>query len=257
MPEIIKIALSTTFRFIHEPLGTTGQGSWQRFVARGEELEDLAARILLSEGGAFLVTGYRGVGKTTFVNRVVSQIGYYLPQAEPLIGPTQIVDIYLNLARPMTAVELMYYILRSLYSRLLQLDLLKQIDPVVRHELELAFMRTTVSFGYKASDQVEKSYGLSDMTVNLPYLNLMPKLAIGSKRTRGSAQELSYLAYDDRTAEHDLIHISRSLAKGYTPQQSRLRKVANRILRRKPQHVRLKLVFIFDELDKIDEGRMP
>jgi hypothetical protein len=59
----IGIDLLPSFRFIHEPLSAASTGDWNRFVGREVELQDLASRILLSEGGAFLVTGYRGVGK--------------------------------------------------------------------------------------------------------------------------------------------------------------------------------------------------
>src|SRR5688572_3269468 len=120
MAETLKIPLNTNFRFIHEPLGSTARDDWRRFVARENELDEILARILLSEGGAFLITGYRGVGKTTFVRRAVSDIERHLPQVLSAFGPTEIVDVYLNLARPVTAVELMHYVLRSLYNRLLQ-----------------------------------------------------------------------------------------------------------------------------------------
>src|SRR5688572_26749579 len=43
-------------------------------VGRDRELQALVHRILRSHGGSFLVTGYRGVGKTSFVNGVVRRL---------------------------------------------------------------------------------------------------------------------------------------------------------------------------------------
>jgi len=106
------IPLVRSFRFIHEPVGVT---TTSRFVGRRDDLESLAERILFSEGGSFLVTGYRGVGKTSFVNQVVRTLEDALPWAERNLGPTEIVDIYLNIARPVQPSELMHHIIRRLH----------------------------------------------------------------------------------------------------------------------------------------------
>ena len=95
MPGLLEIPLHRKFRFIHEPLGTSAP-EWQRFIGRDLELDELVVRILLSDGGAFLVAGYRGVGKTTFVNRVVGRIDEQLPRISEQIGPTEMVSVYLT-----------------------------------------------------------------------------------------------------------------------------------------------------------------
>src|SRR5215475_31066 len=113
----VTVPLLQSFRFVHEPIGFT---SGAQFVGRRNEMESLAERILFSEGGSFLVTGYRGVGKTSFVNQVIRKLEEALPWAKPLLGETEIVDIYLNVARPVQPSEIMHHIIRRLYDRLVE-----------------------------------------------------------------------------------------------------------------------------------------
>src|ERR1035441_10519688 len=101
------LPLKPSFRFVHEPLLTGGA---VEFVGRSEELKELTMRVLFSNGGSFLITGYRGVGKSSFVNQVLASIDRALLWAQPLIGPTRAITVQLSLARPLEPIELMYYI---------------------------------------------------------------------------------------------------------------------------------------------------
>src|SRR5262245_61720834 len=160
-PEAYAIPLNEEFRFVHEPLDCTAIAHLRRFVGRGSELDELVARIILSDGGAFLVTGYRGVGKSTFVNRVVHEVRTRLPELGPPVGTQHLVDVHLNVPRAMESVELMYHVLRGLYRRLSALNLLDVLDPAVRRDLELAFSRTSRSIALKTSNTIENTAGLS------------------------------------------------------------------------------------------------
>lgn len=250
----LKIPLKPSFRFIHEPLGATGEASFHRFVERKTDMEDLIPRILLSDGGAFLIAGYRGVGKTTFVNRVIEQIGVQLPGLEPLVGSSEVIDVYLNLTRPLSSVELMHLILRSLYIRLIEKNILKNLDRKVREDFDLAFRRTSMTVGYKTSDQTERTFGLTDMPLSVPQLGLSSKLTLSQKRNLSATRELSYLTYDDRAAEQDLIRITRLLSQGYVKPVRNTRDLVSLVRRGKLPKRRLKMIFVFDELDKIDAG---
>jgi serine/threonine-protein kinase len=95
---IHSIPLNAEFRFVHEPLDPASIGHERRFVGRDDELNELASRIVLSDGGAFLITGYRGVGKSTFVNRVLQQV---TPHLKNLQGPAiDLIDVHLNVPPP-------------------------------------------------------------------------------------------------------------------------------------------------------------
>jgi serine/threonine-protein kinase len=69
---------------------------------------------------------------------------------------------------------------------------------------------------------------------------------------RTSSRETTYLAYDDKAAEHDLIDLAQRLTRGYVEHVPTWRRWLRHV---EGRHVRLKLLFVFDELDKLDEGR--
>jgi hypothetical protein len=47
------------------------------------------------------------------VNQVVGKLKDAMQWAEATLGPMEVVDIYLNVARPLTSGELMHYIIRG------------------------------------------------------------------------------------------------------------------------------------------------
>jgi serine/threonine-protein kinase len=65
------IPLVDTFRFVHEPINELNS---DRFIGRHAELTAFVERVRFSDGGSFLVTGYRGVGKTSFINHALRQL---------------------------------------------------------------------------------------------------------------------------------------------------------------------------------------
>src|SRR5690242_12447349 len=72
----VAIPLRMNFRFGYEPIRDSNSG---RFVGRDRELTGLAERLEYSHGGSFLLTGYRGVGKTSFVNQVIKRLEERMP----------------------------------------------------------------------------------------------------------------------------------------------------------------------------------
>src|ERR1035437_9723819 len=72
----IGIPLNAGFRFVHEPIHMSIR---HRFGGRVAETEELVQRLQFSDGGSFLITGYRGVGKTSFVNQVIATLEQYRP----------------------------------------------------------------------------------------------------------------------------------------------------------------------------------
>lgn len=249
----MRIQLVDDFRFVHEPRGLDATPGRARVVARDSDAEALASRILLSDGGAFLITGYRGVGKTTFVNEVVGRVRDRLESGRMTGGTAHLLDVYLSLARPMTGVELMHHILRGLHDRLRRDRLLRRLAPGLREDIELAFMRTSTTLAYNKSESAEHSYSLGGLSAKLPFLGLAPSLDLGGKRSRGLSRQMTYLAYDDKAAEQDLIRIGRELTDGYETQAATLRRLA-RLFNATPRRLPIKVLFVFDELDKLERG---
>lgn len=244
------VPLRQTFRFIHEPVGVAPS---EQFVGRQNEIESLADRILFSEGGSFLVTGYRGVGKTSFVNQVIRKLGEDAPLAKPVLGDVEVVDVYLNVARPMQPSEMMHHVIRRMNERLIERGIYASLDDELRNALKLAYDRTSVNMARKVGEASEHSYGVNEAGIGGDLLKAAMKMSWTAKRSREENVETSYLGYDDKAAEHDIIRLSRRLLAGYAPAESRVARAWRRITRRPETRRRLKIIFVFDELDKLEE----
>lgn len=243
------IPLHTGFRFLHEPVGIEDS---TRFAGRDSDLDELAQRILFADGGAFLVTGYRGVGKTSYVNQVVRQIQRGLGWMIGERGPAALVNVHLSLARTFEPAELMHLIIRGLYERLGELGLLRLLPGDVRRDLADAYDRTCFNMTRKLGITSEFSMGAEAAPV--PTLGKFGiKLPFGYKRTASRMDEAQYLGYTDKAAEHDIIRLSRRLAEGCIVPSPRWRRIVDRLRRVPEVKFPLKLVFVFDELDKLTD----
>lgn len=244
------VPLIPTFRFIHEPVGMTASS---RFIGRQADLETLAERILFSEGGSFLVTGYRGVGKTSFVNQVIRTLESALPWAERTLGRTEIIDIYLNVARPIQPSEMMHHIIRRLYDRLNEKSIFQLLDHNLQAALTLAYHRTSVNMVRKQAESSERSFGFNEASLGTDWMKAAVKMSWNSKRSSTNNYEISYLGYDDKAAEHDVIAIARALSAGYVKPRTGWDRFKSLSTGTQLPRVRLKIVFVFDELDKLEE----
>ncbi|MBI3693414.1 MAG: protein kinase [Acidobacteria bacterium] len=234
----VVIPLKSGFRFLHEPIH---EPVAERFVGRQVELAALADRIQFSSGGSFLLTGYRGVGKTSFVNQVVR----LLEQRCPLL------DVQVSLARPLSAGELMHHIIRRLYERLHEKQMYSRLSAELQEELALAYQRTSVNMVRRTTEGWE---GAAELGVKVPRPTAVLEPTLKWKRSKIVDLQTSFLCYDDRAAEHDIVRISRRLAgDGLLARRTTLERLRDRLLGRPTQKVELKIVFVFDELDKIEE----
>jgi serine/threonine-protein kinase len=241
------VRLRPDFHFIHEPVSGT-----DHFAGRAGELDELIMRLLFSTGGSFLVTGYRGVGKTSFVNHVVRTLKRALPWANQHLGLTHIADVYLSLARPVEPAALMHYIVRRLHDRLCELDLFRLLPHKMQADLVTAYRRTTFNMVTRTTRSTESTVG-KETGIDFRALKASLKFPVEFKATQTSNQEFVYLGYDDRAAEYDIVRISQGLASGFTAGQTRLQSLLSRLSKRRPPFLRLKLIFVFDELDKLGD----
>lgn len=232
---MLKLPLKTSFRYVHEPL--TAREDAVPLLGNERLVEELVQRLRHSRGGTFLMTGFRGVGKSTVIARALEHLGS--------AGDEVVVPITLNVARPMTPDQLLFAIVRRLYEALQDRRLLKRLDDGARRALELAHIRTSLGLKQTRSDASEKSgtlnIGLGPAASRLtgPAGWLAPSTALTAKRTRSLALEASYLTYSDSDAEHDLGRIIDLLTRPGPRRWWR---------RRRP---RVRPVVILDELDKL------
>src|SRR5260370_21647020 len=120
------VPLHKGFRFLHEPVRP--EGSEAAFVGRDQDLEELAARLLFSNGGAFLLTGYRGVGKTYFVNQVIRKLSDSMPWASEAFGEARIIAISISIPPKIAPAEVMHHLVRRLYERLVAEKIFGKLD---------------------------------------------------------------------------------------------------------------------------------
>lgn len=236
----ITIPLIKDFSFGHEPVQCLTN---RQLVGRVEEINEFVTRIEHSAGGSFLITGYRGVGKTSFVNEALSVLRQRMP--------IPVLDVYVNLARPLTEAELMHLIIRRVYEQLVEKDLYASLSADLQHRITLAYQRTSANVVRKVSQNWEHTGELGASNLALFKLPISPKLS--AKKSRTIDFEASFLAYDDKAAEHDVITIARSLALGIMQKESRWRRFWRRLHRVQSSSVRMKIIFVFDELDKLDD----
>ncbi|MFI0941606.1 protein kinase [Streptomyces sp. NPDC021020] len=239
---MVRARLHAEFRYIHEPLpaGDTA------IPTLGHEslVTTLQERLTYSHGGAFLVTGFRGVGKSTLVLRALAQTARSWGRGDHLLL------VHLNVARAMTADQLLFAIVRRVFEALDDGGLLARLPPDVLDSLVMAYTRTSLSFKQTQSESSERgsSVGLAPSGGGLASLNLT------GRRTRAQALETSFLAYSETDVEHDLVRIVRLLG-GDEGGPRPVRRGRWRRRGRDEPRLRVHPVIVLDEVDKLTDNR--
>jgi serine/threonine protein kinase len=237
---VLYAPLREEFRYVHEPLRLGDEA----LPLLGNEplIQALTERLANSYGGTFLVTGFRGVGKSTLVEHALAAIAASHPRGR------RVLPVVLSVARPMTTERLLFAIVRRVFEELTEAGVLDSLPPATRHSLVLAYMRTSLSFKETRADALERTASLdldpAKMTRGLlgPAGIAIPKAGMSTKRSRSLATEAAFLAYSETDVEHDMTRIIRMLSAAPPP-----RKWWGR--RRTP--LDLQLVVVLDEVDKL------
>jgi len=244
----LDVRLKPSFRYVHEP----SRAGEDALPSLGHELltEELRSRILHSRGGTFLITGFRGVGKSTLVLRALDGITSRNGKRE-LVLP-----VVLSVARATTTERLLFAIVRRVFETLNDSGVLGELPTETRHALLVAYMRTSLSFKETQSETRERSAGLdlsigpgkamkavADFTV--------PKISMSAKRSRALETEAAFLAYSETDVEYDLMRIV-SLVDQEAKAEAKRGTLVRRL--RRPDHQdlgQLHLVIVLDEVDKL------
>ncbi|MER6579759.1 protein kinase [Nonomuraea sp. NPDC001023] len=238
---MLRVPLKGSFRYIHEPLRHDEQS--MPLLGNAELVDELNQRLRWSRGGTFLITGFRGVGKSTVVMRAVAEIAAGRPRDE------LVVPVSLNVARPMTPDQLLFAVVRRTYETLQDRRVLQRLDAGARRALLLAHVRTSFGLKQTQSDSSERTatfnVGMGPAAKKLtgPAGWLSPSGSLSGKRTHALGLEASYLTYSETDVEHDLARIINLLAR----QPARRR--GWRRWSRGPRRVHL--IIVLDEVDKL------
>ncbi|RSD10274.1 serine/threonine-protein kinase [Amycolatopsis eburnea] len=246
--KMVRIALRETFRYINEPLHVDEDAL--ALLGNAEIIEEIRSRIAHSRGGAFLVAGFRGVGKSTLVLRALEQMRR---ESDP---GTAVLPVVLSVARSTTTDRLLFALVRRIFETLNDSAVFSHLSPKTQQSLLLAYMRTSLSFKETQTKATEKggSIELGGAAGKSVASVAVPKVNLSAKRTRSLATEASFLAYSETDVEHDLMRIisllnaDSALSRG---SRSWLRRLW---ARRRHRSSRLHLVIVLDEVDKLTTG---
>jgi len=219
---------------------------------------DNLARSIVRNDGVILIAGYRGVGKSTYINAAKEK----LPEIEKLQHGNEqrrIVPITINVAKiagDAGALNVLRLCIRSLYDAFLGVepayphtDLEKLLDKSDQHLLKWAHLRASYKVDMTQGESVSSLRNL-EVSLDLKPGDLIPKPIsggilgsllpgfsgkYGKEWKKQVEQTIALLDYDADRAEEDIISI---IEQFYKPGIQR--------------KTRIKLAFIFDEMDKLE-----
>lgn len=192
-----------------------------------EMVDALANEVVYSPGGCFLVTGYRGVGKTSFVNKVLYRAKESLAPGKTLL------TVRLNLARGYDTDKLLRRMIRELFYTVNRSGVYEILSPESRRKFDIAFLRTsrqikaaltqglkevvahTESITRKTGTEValEPSIGVDKISASLGSFSAYREKSKTQEDSRSQETasergiELEFLEYDDEIAENDLCEL--------------------------------------------------
>lgn len=236
-----RLHLTDSFRYVHDTPRATD--TLVPELGHAELRGALVSRIRYSHGGAILLGGFRGTGKTTLVASALRQLKNELTDEYVVVST-------INVARPMSSTELLFTIMRRLVEALDDAGVMSLLDSDVRSTLLLSYARTSLSLSRQSTESAERSTttGLSVSNPLSPLgksgLGLSPRLEKTTKTSRSLAVEASFLAYADGDVEHDFARIVQLIAENPI-------KIAKRWAPWKRIEKPVRLIVVLDELDKL------
>lgn len=189
------------------------------FFKHSNIVENLKSRIKYSKGGAFLITGLRGVGKTTLVKRAISEL-----QSKEMVY----LSVYINLSKEFEYRDILFEIVRRLYETIKDSKLMYEINDNIWNQIVLAYSRTSMAISKRNMIGADTEFSIENQ-------QLLKRILLKSRVSFQAAEEASFLAYSQNDIEHDLIRII-ELLHDYKAKK-------------------IKVIIIFDELDKITPSK--
>lgn len=234
------------------PLTAPLDGDYLKEIyAREEGTAKRLAQQIVKSDGIILISGYRGVGKSTFLNAALSKHVPEVVKDQLEEAQVQVVRVQVNAAKASNIENILRLCIRELH-RIKKRN--KDEIPFTKEEstlIDMANLRTV--YRVKASQaeimsqagEVKTFLGIDPGAVfsklmsplKLPFPTFNLSYTENETWQNQFDKSISLLDYDEDRAEEDLIHLAELTC-------------AHR-KNKEGKNVRLKLVFVFDELDKI------
>jgi hypothetical protein len=214
-----------------------------------KDATQLASQLIRGDG-IFLITGYRGVGKSTFINFVLQRCAK-LEWKQTEIPPWHLIPVNVSLAKASGTKYILRLCLRKMYESIMQQSTTKSLLTAEEQlKLTFAYYCSVYRINIQQDTNVETlkfiesqiGWNIKSSTLtNSNLLGLLPEIGLTAKvnrsETRKTASTIALPDYDEDKAEEDIVELIKMLASLALPP---IRKY------------RLKLVFIFDEVDKMN-----
>jgi Cdc6-like AAA superfamily ATPase len=223
------------------------------YYSAPEELSEKLARIIISSEGAILITGNRGVGKTTLVNNVFAKSIPKIKGNSFQKDPWKIIHVTINVAKENALKNILRLCVRSIYNTFYNLEHDTKLGGkfILSNEerafLEWANLRASYNVNVSQSteisniSEIQLLWGIKPSELfptHKSVLGLLPNLEskISHKWNEKLNERIGLIDYDETRAEEDIENFIKLISE-------------RRILRDQQP---IKLVIIFDELDKLD-----
>lgn len=246
----IFIPFCPNFKFIfhsHKQM-SNGNSKFMWELDRDYQAESRITSFLKSEGGCLLICGRMGVGKTSFVNQMLAKF----KQDEKYI----VVDINLNVCRPIDSARLKYRLIRKIYYAI------KEQNNPVKDRIEQMYIRTL--YNHVKEVDTNENYAAINGEFNTNIINTLTAQLQGKVEKKDITTLERILGdYDDIEAEEDLQEIMQELPDSFHIEGVFLRvwrQIKNWVSRIRNtvslfwfgRRKEFKLIFILDELDKLE-----
>lgn len=184
------------------------------YIRHSPYCQQLEKWLANSDGGAILITGFRGVGKSTMVHNAV----FALEQN----SSNRVIPLSIALPAGKQYEQVLVEIIRKLYETLSHNLFWNELKVETQERIHLAYNRTLLNIKRSKSLNME-----GEVSLHIP-LDWLPTAK--AKGNRQQMEEGSYLAFLEQDAEYELIQCIEALNK------------SNR---------KNKIVIIMDEIDKM------
>ncbi len=208
-----KIKINEEYRFFNS--NYTFNDNVIPFLKHNTIVERVKDRIKFSNGASFLITGLRGVGKSTLIKRAINDL-----KADNIIC----LPVFINLSKKIEYKDLLFEIIRRLYESIIDNRIIDKIDGTIANDIVISYSRTSMSI--KNSNTIN-----GELEASVGQNSLLGNILLKNKLTKQAAEEASFLTYSTNDVEHDLVRIIDLL--------------------NNDKSLKIKTIITFDELDKL------
>ncbi len=240
----VRIPLISGFKFLHGPRDPDAAIP---LLGNDVVVESVSQRIAHSDTGSFLISGFRGVGKTTIVRQALSGL-------DDRDGGLNLIPIFIDVPQPKTKGELLTEMVRRLYEELDRTRVLGRLPPDLQAKLSQTYRRTSLSMREGRAEGIERNQGVS--------LGPVSGISgqVGRKTTGSSSSEAEFLELKPADLEHEFRSFVRDLKSPPDDEPPPPRGLSRIFGRGRDQSGPWsgQVVVVLDELDKLtnqSEGR--